>query len=45
MPKAEPARVIDDKGGLWFSLVERFLRDEEVVVSNPARPTNRPWAY
>ena len=26
-------------GGLWLSLVERFVRDEEVVGSNPASPT------
>jgi hypothetical protein len=25
--------------GLWLSLVERFVRDEEVVGSNPASPT------
>ena len=45
MPKAETARVIADKGGVWLSLLERFVRDEEVVGSNPARPTNRPCAY
>jgi hypothetical protein len=33
------ARVSNDKGGLWLSLVERFVRDEEVVGSNPASPT------
>ncbi len=33
------ASVSNDKGGLWLSLVERFVRDEEVVGSNPASPT------
>ena len=33
------ARVSNDNGGLWLSLVERFVRDEEVVGSNPASPT------
>ena len=33
------ARVSNDQGGLWLSLVERFVRDEEVVGSNPASPT------
>ena len=35
----EPQDVSNDKGGLWLSLVERFVRDEEVVGSNPASPT------
>ena len=26
--------------GVWRSLVARFVRDEEVVGSNPATPTN-----
>ena len=26
--------------GLWLSLVERFVRDEEAAGSNPASPTN-----
>ncbi len=25
--------------GVWLSLVERFVRDEEVVGSNPVTPT------
>lgn len=25
--------------GLWLSLVERFVRDEEAAGSNPASPT------
>ncbi len=33
------ANVSNDNGGLWLSLVERFVRDEEVVGSNPASPT------
>ena len=28
--------------GVWRSLVARFVRDEEVVGSNPATPTSRP---
>ena len=27
--------------GLWLSLVERFVRDEEAAGSNPASPTTR----
>ena len=34
--------VIDSSAfGVWRSLVARFVRDEEVVGSNPATPTNR----
>ena len=32
--------------GVWRSLVARFVRDEEVVGSNPATPTlmgQEPW--
>ncbi len=28
--------------GVWLSLVERFVRDEEVACSNHVTPTNRP---
>ncbi len=28
--------------GVWLSLVERFVRDEEVACSNLVTPTNRP---
>ena len=30
--------------GLWLSLVERFVRDEEAAGSNPASPTMRSMA-
>ena len=40
MLKVGFATVRDNPSGLWLSLVERFVRDEEVVGSNPARPTN-----
>ncbi len=40
MQKVGSATVRDDPSGLWLSLIERFVRDEEVVDSNPARPTN-----
>ena len=39
MQKVGFATVRDDPSGLWLSLVERFVRDEEVVGSNPASPT------
>ncbi len=30
--------------GVWLSLVERFVRDEEVACSNPVTPTiEKPW--
>jgi hypothetical protein len=29
--------------GVWRSLVARFVRDEEVVGSNPATPTQKAW--
>ncbi len=31
--------MVQVRFGLWLSLVERFVRDEEVVGSNPASPT------
>jgi hypothetical protein len=31
--------VMDEAIGVWRSLVARFVRDEEVVGSNPATPT------
>jgi hypothetical protein len=31
-------------GGVWRSLVARFVRDEEAVGSNPATPTNKTGA-
>ena len=39
MLKVGSATVRDNPSGLWLSLVERFVRDEEVVGSNPASPT------
>jgi hypothetical protein len=30
---------VDEAIGVWRSLVARFVRDEEVVGSNPATPT------
>src|SRR6266446_9249155 len=29
--------------GLWLSLVERLVRDEEAVGSNPTSPIKRTW--
>ena len=29
---------IDDQFGLWLSLVERLVRDQEAVGSNPTSP-------
>ena len=29
---------LDDKNGLWLSLVERLVRDQEAVGSNPTSP-------
>ena len=31
--------IIDVLFGVWLSLVERFVRDEEAVGSNPVTPT------
>jgi hypothetical protein len=31
-------RRIDDQFGLWLSLVERLVRDQEAVGSNPTSP-------
>ena len=31
--------IIDVLFGVWLSLVERFVRDEEAVDSNPVTPT------
>jgi hypothetical protein len=32
---------IDDQFGLWLSLVERLVRDQEAVGSNPTSPIER----
>ena len=42
MLKTEPQESEMTNSGLWLSLVERFVRDEEVVGSNPASPTTTP---
>ena len=31
--------IIDKRIGVWLSLVERLVRDQEVVGSNPVTPT------
>ena len=36
---SESKRELSDYIGLWLSLVERFVRDEEAAGSNPASPT------
>ncbi len=37
--------MIKLNGDAWLSLVERCVRDAEVVGSNPASPTTVPFAY
>ena len=40
-PNREPVRyAVEASRGVWRSLVACFVRDEEVVGSNPATPTN-----
>ena len=47
IPKVCPLPSVDEsfifpptlKVGVWLSLVERFVRDEEVAGSNPVTPT------
>jgi hypothetical protein len=42
---AASVRVLLQKNfGLWLSLVERFVRDEEAAGSNPASPTMQRMA-
>jgi hypothetical protein len=36
--RARLACRIDDNFGLWLSLVERLVRDQEAVGSNPTSP-------
>ena len=36
--RARLACRIDDQFGLWLSLVERLVRDQEAVGSNPTSP-------
>ena len=38
--RATLACRIDDQFGLWLSLVERLVRDQEAVGSNPTSPTS-----
>jgi hypothetical protein len=45
---ASPLRITGSFVGAWLSLVERFVRDEEVAGSNPVAPIvnvglARPW--
>ena len=30
---------------MWLSLVERFVRDEEVAGSNPVIPIGKSWEF
>ena len=39
--RATLAWRIDDQFGLWLSLVERLVRDQEAVGSNPTSPIER----
>ena len=39
MTRAGGGLVLPGTLGVWRSLVARFVRDEEVVGSNPATPT------
>ena len=39
--RATLACRIDDQFGLWLSLVERLVRDQEAVGSNPTSPIER----
>ncbi len=32
---------VREGGGVWLSLVERYVRDVEVAGSNPVTPTGR----
>ena len=41
MVELQRSFLSDIKYGVWLSLVERFVRDEEVAGSNPVTPT--PW--
>ena len=38
-PSGHPYCAAPSINGLWLSLVERFVRDEEAAGSNPASPT------
>ena len=43
-PRRVEAMLSPAARGVWRSLVARFVRDEEVVGSNPATPTTRTSA-